>query len=83
MIFQSAGNPVLSIMIGSGNVGIGTPKDSDPSAKLEVNGDVRVAGDIFLMNADCAEDFDISEAEKVEPGTVMVINQEGMLQQSE
>jgi hypothetical protein len=62
-----------------GNVGIGT---SSPGAKLEVNGDVKVSGDILLMNADCAEDFDIVEADKVEPGTVMVIDQEGALRQS-
>jgi hypothetical protein len=45
-------------------------------------GDVEVTGDIFLRNADCAEEFDIAEAEEVEPGAVMVINEEGALQQS-
>ena len=34
-------------------------------------------GDIFLSNADCAEDFDISEVGHIEPGDVMVIDQEG------
>jgi len=38
--------------------------------------------DVILGGADCAEDFDISEAEQVEPGTVMVIDEEGGLQQS-
>jgi hypothetical protein len=95
MIFQADGNPVMSIMIGSGNVGIGTPKDHDPTTRLEVDGDVlvtgevhvngnvRPTGDIFLTNADCAEDFDITAAEQIEPGTVMVINQEGVLQPGE
>jgi hypothetical protein len=46
-------------------------------------GDVNVTGDISLVHADCAEDFDISGAEKVEPGTVMVIDQEGALQVSQ
>lgn len=47
-------------------------------------GDVEVTGDIRLTNAaDCAEDFDITGLEKVEPGTVMVIDQEGILRQSE
>lgn len=46
-------------------------------------GNVVVTGDIFLTNQDCAEDFDISGAEKIEPGTVMVIDQEGALRQSE
>jgi hypothetical protein len=42
-------------------------------------GDVEVTGDIRLTNADCAEDFDVSGADKVEPGTVMVLGAEGVL----
>lgn len=36
-------------------------------------GDVEITGDIRLLNADCAEDFDISPSEFVEPGSVMVL----------
>jgi hypothetical protein len=72
-------NPILTLM-DHGNVGIGTPT---PSAKLEVNGDVAVTGDIRLLNADCAEDFAISGTDAIEPGTVMVIEQEGALQPSQ
>ncbi len=39
-------------------------------------------GDIFFNNADCAEDFDISEPTEAEPGTVMVISDEGKLERS-
>jgi hypothetical protein len=40
-------------------------------------------GEITLNNADCAEDFEISDPGEAEPGTVMVIaNQAGKLQQS-
>jgi hypothetical protein len=39
-------------------------------------------GDMLLNNADCAEDFDISEPENIEPGTVMIIEEEGKLRQS-
>ena len=46
-------------------------------------GNVTVTGDVFLTGADCSEDFDISGAETIEPGTVMVINQEGVLQPSQ
>jgi hypothetical protein len=46
-------------------------------------GDVFVTGDIRLQNQDCAEDFDISEPERIEPGTVMVIDQEGSLRPSQ
>ena len=46
-------------------------------------GDVLVTGDIQLINADCAEDFDIAGLDLVEPGTVMVIDSEGALRQSD
>jgi hypothetical protein len=45
-------------------------------------GDVVVTGDIRLTNADCAEDFNIGTDLTVEPGTVMVINEEGALDPS-
>jgi hypothetical protein len=34
-----------------------------------------------LANADCAEDFDISDSIEIEPGTVMVIEHEGKLKE--
>jgi hypothetical protein len=43
---------------------------------------VAVTGDIRLGNADCAEDFDIADDAGVEPGTVMVLGDEGALHQS-
>jgi|GEM_PF-2210406 len=46
-------------------------------------GDVEVTGDIRLTNADCAEDFDMSGTDKVEPGTVMVLGDEGALSESQ
>jgi len=51
--------------------------------RLEINGNLAVTGDITLTNADCAEEFDIAEAESIEPGTVMVLGKEGMLHQSQ
>jgi hypothetical protein len=48
-----------------------------------VNTGLTVQGDIRLLGADCAENFDVSEAETAEPGTVMVIDQEGTLKPSE
>src|SRR5919198_1743750 len=47
------------------------------------HGDVAVTGDVRLVNADCAEEFDITSDGTVEPGTVMVINQSGILERSE
>ena len=46
-------------------------------------GDVEVTGDIRLSNADCAEDFTISPKLSVEPGTVMVLGEEGVLYPSQ
>lgn len=46
-------------------------------------GDVEVTGDIRLANADCAEDFDVYGTDKVEPGTVMVLGEEGALLESQ
>jgi hypothetical protein len=46
-------------------------------------GDIEVTGDIRLVNADCAEDFDIAGVETVESGTVMVLCDEGTLKPSE
>ena len=47
-------------------------------------GDVEVTGDIRLANAaDCAEDFDVSGAVKVEPGTVMILGNDGALSESQ
>lgn len=46
-------------------------------------GDVEVTGDIRLTNADCAEDFDVSGLVKLEPGTVMVLGNEGTLSESQ
>jgi hypothetical protein len=47
-----------------------------------VSGELGVGKDIILANADCAEDFDIAEADLIEPGTVMVVGEEGALHQS-
>jgi len=49
---------------------------------LLIDGDIEVKGDIRLTNADCAEDFDITGIELVEPGTVMVLGVEGGLHES-
>jgi hypothetical protein len=47
-------------------------------------GDVEVTGDIRLTNGqDCAEDFDLANADCVEPGTVMVLTNAGVLAPSQ
>ena len=61
---------------------IKTDGNVEVTGNVKTNGSV-TASDIFLVNGgDCAEDFDIAAAEQIDPGTVMVIDQEGALQQS-
>jgi hypothetical protein len=50
---------------------------------VDTNGNVRINGDIMLANADCAEDFDIADTALAEPGTVMVLDEEGKLHHSQ
>jgi hypothetical protein len=49
---------------------------------LTITGNLTMGGDISLRNADCAEDFDVSEAETIEPGTVMALGEGEVLRQS-
>jgi hypothetical protein len=85
-VLTNHGNHAIGID-SSGNVGIGTTTTT-PNTKLTIQGDVAVAGginlsgDVVLTGADCAEEFDIAEAAEIEPGTVMVLDRDGALQQS-
>ena len=56
--------------------------DIDHDGKLTCKQNIECWADIFLTNADCAEDFDIPTTEEIEPGSVMVIGAEGGLCQS-
>jgi hypothetical protein len=63
--------------------------DVSVTGKINHGGDYNCAGnmtvqkDIVLANADCAEDFDISQMAGAEPGTVMVLGREGALEPSQ
>jgi hypothetical protein len=66
-------------VFGESKVGVGVHGKGGRLAGF-FEGDVEVTGDIRLTNADFAEDFDIAGCG--EPGTVMVLNQEGALRES-
>jgi len=60
--------------------GMGLLSQGNPAARFV--GNVEVTGDLFLVNGDCSEDFDISSEHVIEPGTVMVIADDGLLEPS-
>ncbi|MDY7094255.1 MAG: hypothetical protein SX243_14890 [Acidobacteriota bacterium] len=58
----------------------GTTATDDPKkASIHLDGN---AGDIILRNADCAEDFEIAPGCDAAPGTVMVLDDDGLLRPS-
>jgi hypothetical protein len=76
-----AGNSVNGVGIGvqghtSTNIGV-LGSSNGPGLAGKFIGDVEVTGDIRLVNADVAEEFATSTLETVEPGTVMVLDDEG------
>jgi hypothetical protein len=68
-------------VLGISDAGIGVQGRGGRLAGL-FEGDVEVTGDIRLANADCAEDFTVSGALHVEPGTVMVLERNGTVRPS-
>jgi len=66
---------------GTNDVGVGVYGRGNPAGFFD--GNVTVTGDLTLTGADCAEEFDVSGATDIEPGTVMVLDQEGALQPSQ
>jgi energy-converting hydrogenase Eha subunit B len=75
-----------------GNVGVngdldvsGTINASNISAQKDISagGDISTAGAIHLSNQDCAEEFDIGDLDPLDPGTVVVIDENGALRRSE
>jgi hypothetical protein len=62
------------------NSGPGIFGKGAPAGRFE--GDVEVTGDVRLTNADCAEDFDTCDAEKIEAGTVVVLGEDSAVRQS-
>jgi|GEM_PF-588847 len=78
---QSVDGPVV---FGFAGGGLGTKASGQEKIALgwDNSGNVTVTGDILLTGADCAEQFDVSGGQPLEPGTVVVIDEGGTLQES-
>jgi hypothetical protein len=74
---------------GVGVYGVGGQYAGKFDGKIQVNGDADVTGtltvgtDISMPASDFAEDFPIEASEDVEPGTVMVLDENGLLRPSD
>jgi hypothetical protein len=69
-------------VLGTSNLGVGVHGKGGRLAGL-FEGNVEVTGDIRLTNADCAEDFEVANDDLAEPGTVMVLGDDGLLEPSQ
>lgn len=79
------GQPLLELLARAGESVMGLGQANRPGRISLYNGARQEAlrldaatGDIVMANADCAEEFDVAEGE-VEPGTVMVLTDDGPL----
>ncbi len=46
---------------------------------VQVNGNITCTGDVVLSGADCAELFDCSDSQSIEPGTLLIADSNGAL----
>jgi hypothetical protein len=69
-------------VFGHSDSGWGVHGKSEKGLAGRFEGDVEVTGDVRLIGADCAEEFDVVETEIVEPGTVMVLGEKSELRPS-
>jgi hypothetical protein len=75
-----SGVPIITL--DNGDVHVGAKNHPGDVFVYDRDGNVAVhidggKGDVVLGNADCAEDFDVAAARTVEPGTVVVLDDEG------
>jgi hypothetical protein len=59
------------------------PLAGEFNGPVQIEGNLQVSGDILLPGADCAEHFATCGLETIEPGSVLVIDQEGSLRMSD
>jgi len=84
------GQPLVELIAGDNEAVLGLGQAGRPG-RISVYDDNRneaikidaKTGDILLQNADCAEEFEIGGTADVDPGTVMVIEEDGRLRPSD
>jgi len=81
---RGSGAGLFGVAKGSG-AGVFATSASGPAGYFQ--GDVTVTGTItandhVCAGGDCAEDFDVVASEEIEPGSVMVIDEDGYLKES-
>lgn len=88
---SQSGNGVIGFTSGSGAAvscvnlggGVAVYAKGKPAGQfegdVEVNGKLNVTLDVVLTGADFAEDFAVEASQNVEPGTVMVLDENGVL----
>ena len=81
---NSTSHSILGILNVSNEViagGLIAQEDATITKALTVGGTVTVGVDVVLKNQDCAEDFDIAACAEFEAGSVMVLDDCGLLQE--
>lgn len=94
MEIRNASGQIIAMIGGTGNIRAGSNGEGGdlylyPSSASDIfnNGQASIhlngeTGDIILQNADCAEDFEVENIDRAEPGTVMVIGDNSRLRVS-
>ncbi len=78
-VFRFDANYALLDVGAAGNEGDIRVRDNDGDVRIHLDGN---SGDIKLLGADCAEDFEVDTPDAAEDGTVLVINDDGRLEPS-
>jgi len=78
-VIQLDGDKAALRVGASGNEGDVMVYDADGDLRIHLDG---ASGEVKLLGADCAEDFQVRDAATIEPGTVLVIDEAGGLRRS-
>lgn len=83
-VTNAVGNPTIEVDGSAGDITLGgggvdgdvIVRDAAGNERIRLDGDT---GDIRLQGADCAEEFDVAGLDGIDPGTVLVIDNDALL----